>query len=51
MTGQRSATAPAPGDPEYRTWLRHTQKCTECRAKGNPCPTALQLGRRWKAAR
>lgn len=39
-----------PGDRAYRAWIFHTERCATCRA-GRACPTAVALGRAWRAAR
>jgi len=44
-----SATATT-GEPTYKTWIGHTTTCATCTA-GRACPTAVKLGRAWRAAR
>lgn len=34
----------------YLAWIGHTITCPTCRA-GVACPTAVQYGRAWRAAR
>lgn len=46
-TSTKPATAP---DAAYRTWVGHTVACATCRT-GAPCPTAVRLGRAWRAVR
>lgn len=44
-------TTPAPGDTEYAEYVAHPDDCAACKAGGDPCPTALELGRAWREAR
>ncbi|MFE7401705.1 hypothetical protein [Streptomyces sp. NPDC057557] len=43
-------TPAAADDAAYSALLGHTMTCTACRS-GTSCPTAVRLGRKWRAAR
>ncbi|MFB7916639.1 hypothetical protein [Streptomyces sp. NPDC056061] len=44
-----AGTRPDREEP-YRTFVAHTYTCATCLA-GEPCPTAVRLGRAWRRAR
>lgn len=47
----KSTKSPKTGsDTAYRALIGHTATCPNCRT-GPTCPTAVRLGRAWKAAR
>lgn len=35
----------------YRRFIRHSQLCAECRARGVDCEDAAELRQAWRAAR